>query len=153
MTIFVLFAFYGTNKYYCRMKSLSISTRQREELIKINSQLQEIVKQNAWQNGALLVFCPHTTCALTINEGADPDVAADMLSYFSRLIPEKSGWRHVEGNSDAHIKSSMIGVSLMLPVEDEKIRLGTWQSVYLYEGDGPRQRSLWLQWLPGAHDC
>ena len=90
---------------------------------------------------------------LRINEGADPDVRRDMTAFFSRIIPHRGEWRHGEGNSDAHIKASLMGPSLFVIVEDGEPRLGTWQSVYLYEGDGPRSRSIWVQWLPASENA
>ena len=94
-------------------------------------------------------YCVPTTCGLTINEGADPDVQRDMVRFFRALVPQDGAFDHAEGNSDAHIKTTLHGPSLMLIVEDGQLRLGRWQSVYLCEGDGPRQRTLWAQWLPG----
>ena len=136
------------------MKTLSVMTAQREEMVNITAQIRDYVQTrlNGRANGVLVLFCPHTTCGLTINEGADPDVVRDMTAFFSRLIPHNGAYRHLEGNSDAHIKASLMGASLMLPVEDGTLRLGTWQAIYLYEGDGPRNRKIWLQWLPGEAD-
>lgn len=136
------------------MIKLSFRTSAQYEMLDITADLKRLVCANnhekGWQNGALAIFCPHTTCGLTVNEGADPDVRNDMLNFFARNVPEQPGYfRHAEGNSAAHIKSTLHGVSLLLLVEQGQICLGTWQSVYLCEGDGPRQRSLWLQWLPG----
>ena len=101
------------------------------------------------RSGALALFCPHTTCGLTINEGADPDVCRDMEGFFRRLVPQDPAFAHAEGNSDAHIKCTLHGPSLLVLVEDGELRLGTWQAIYLCEGDGPRRRSVWAQWLPG----
>lgn len=133
------------------MESLEITTRNRCEMIDITADLRALVHRKAadgrWRSGALVLFCPHTTCGLTVNEGADPDVRRDMLTFFSRLAPEHGDYRHAEGNSDAHIKSTLHGPSLLLIVEDGELRLGAWQAVYLCEGDGPRRRNLWLQWL------
>lgn len=131
------------------METCSVSTRRREEMIDVTERLREVVRRKGWRRGALAVFCPHTTCGLTINEGADPDVRRDMTAFLTELVPLGRAWRHGEGNSDAHVKASLMGPSLLLIVEEGDIRLGTWQSVYLCEGDGPRTRSLWLQWLPG----
>jgi len=131
------------------MLSLSIRTESREQFVNVTGAVRDALAGTAWSNGALLLFCPHTTCGLTVNEGADPDVVRDMTRFFSETIPRRNNWRHAEGNSDAHLKSSLLGCSLLLPVEDGALRLGTWQSVYLFEGDGPRARTLWLQWLPG----
>ncbi len=132
------------------METCTIATRNREEMLDITDRVRAVVREKGWKRGAVALFCPHTTCGLTINEGADPDVRRDMTAFFSRLVPLRDGWRHAEGNSDAHIKASLMGPSLFVIVEDGELRLGTWQSLYLYEGDGPRTRSVWLQWLPGS---
>lgn len=130
------------------MESISVSTRSREGLVDITAEVASLVRRKGWGSGALILFCPHTTCGLTINEGADPDVARDMTAYLRTLVPEDAGFRHAEGNSDAHIKASLLGASLHLIVEEGELRLGTWQAVYLFEGDGPRTRKVWAQWLP-----
>lgn len=130
------------------MQILRLETKSREELVDISQQTQAMIATQGWQNGALLLFCPHTTCGLTINEGADPSVKRDMIKFFREIAPQIHGWAHAEGNSDAHIRASLLGSSLLTPVERGKIQLGTWQSIYLYEGDGPRRRSVWLQFLP-----
>lgn len=131
------------------MDSLSIQTEKREELRAITSQLAALVREKRWQNGALLVYCPHTTAALTVNENADPDVARDMSAFMGRLVPQSPEFRHAEGNSDAHIKTSLFGPHCMLIVENGQLRLGKWQGVYFCEWDGPRRRTLWVQFLPG----
>ena len=100
-----------------------------------------------WQDGVLVVFCPHTTCGITINEGFDPDVARDMTHFFHEHIPQHGNFRHAEGNSDAHIKAGLFGASAHIIVEQGKLQLGTWQAVWLFEGDGPRKRQVWLKWL------
>lgn len=136
------------------MHTLEFATRGRCEMRDITPELRafaaRMAEERGWRHGALALFCPHTTCGLTVNEGADPDVKRDMLAFFSRLVPEEGDYRHAEGNSDAHIKASLLNSSLLLPVGEGRIRLGVWQAVYLCEGDGPRRRALWLQWLPGA---
>lgn len=135
------------------MHTISIKTQSRCELIDITAKIQELLSKNSisnnWKNGALVIFCPHTTCGLTINEGADPDVKHDMLTYFGGLVPYKGDYHHCEGNSDAHIKSTIYGSSLLIIVNDSSLCLGTWQSVYFCESDGPRNRSIWVQWLKG----
>ena len=133
------------------MHSLSIPTPMRECMVDISRHVHALVAQNAWQKGVLVLFCPHTTCGLTINEGADPDVVRDLTCFFSTLAPQRNNWSHAEGNSDAHIKSSLLGCSLHVLVDKGQLQLGTWQSVYLYEGDGPRSRTVWAQWLGAAH--
>ena len=129
------------------METFEVHTTRREELLRLTSALQELVDARGWRDGALVVFCPHTTAALTVNENADPDVAADLVMAMSRLLPRDAGYRHVEGNSDAHVKASLVGPSLTLIVESGRIRLGTWQGVFLCEWDGPRNRKVWAQWL------
>lgn len=129
------------------MEKLFVSTRTREEMLNITAALRRAVAEHGWQDGVLVVFCPHTTCGLTINEGFDPDVAGDMTRFFHARIPQDEGFRHSEGNADAHIKASLFGSSLQLLVEGGEMLLGTWQAVWLFEGDGPRSRQLWLKWL------
>ena len=97
------------------------------------------------RQGILYVYVPHTTAGVTINEGADPSVAQDLIAGLARLVPRDAGYRHAEGNSDAHIKTSLIGSHVVVPVEDGKLLLGTWQSIYLAEFDGPRTRKVHLR--------
>ncbi len=132
------------------MEKISVKTRVRSELVDITYDVQAMLKQKNINSGALLLYCPHTTCALTVNEGADPDVATDMTNFFNKLVPQSASFRHAEGNSDAHIKTSMLGPSLMLIIEGGRIQLGTWQHIYLCEGDGPRTRQVWAQFLACA---
>lgn len=131
------------------MRTLTIPTRERECLVDITLAVSSLLRGQAWHNGVLVLFCPHTTCGLTINEGADPDVARDIVDFLHKRIPAGAAFRHAEGNSDAHIKASLFGASLHLIVEEGALRLGTWQAIYLFEGDGPRDRQVWAQWLPG----
>jgi secondary thiamine-phosphate synthase enzyme len=102
--------------------------------------------------GVVSVFVPHTTAGVTINEGADPSVARDIVEGLARLVPRDAGYRHAEGNSDAHIKTSLIGNQVTVPVERGRLRLGTWQSIYLAEFDGPRTRTVWIVPLPGGFE-
>ncbi len=96
------------------------------------------------------VFVPHTTAGVTVNEGADPSVARDIVEGLARLIPCEAGYHHAEGNSDAHIKTSLMGSQVAVPVEQGRLRLGTWQSIYLAEFDGPRTRKVWIVPMPAA---
>lgn len=130
------------------MKELKIVTRERISMTDITADVRKLASQYGDKTGALLLFCPHTTCGLTINEGADPAVAKDLTRFFTEKIPYKNAWLHAEGNSDAHVKSTLFGSSLMLPLEKGIVRLGTWQSIYLMDGDGPRTRSVWMSLLP-----
>ena len=131
------------------MLQIEIRTKNREEMIDITGAVQEALTRARVGNGAALLFCVHTTCGLTINEGADPAVRLDIEVFFGRIAPREGGWRHAEGNSDAHIRASLLGPSLVIPVENGRLCLGRWQAIYLYEGDGPRPRTLLLQWLAG----
>ncbi|MYL81642.1 YjbQ family protein [Desulfovibrio aerotolerans] len=129
------------------MEILEQRTPRREALVRITPALTELVTAKGWRDGAMVVFCPHTTAGLTVNEDADPDVATDMVAILGRLVPRDPDYRHAEGNSDAHVKTTLVGPSLTLIVAGGRIQLGTWQGVYLCEWDGPRTRKIWVQWL------
>ena len=129
------------------MEQLQIRTHAREEMTDITSAVSKIIHENNWSDGVILLYCPHTTGAVTINEGADPDVVRDILVNMRKLVPHTGDYHHAEGNSDAHIKSSMFGCEQMVIVEGGNIRLGTWQKIYFCEFDGPRSRKLWVKWL------
>ena len=129
------------------MEKLSFDTVSREEMKNITDALRKAVMRQHWQDGVLVVFCPHTTCGVTINVGFDPDVAHDMTRFFHDRVPKNGPFRHAEGNADAHIKASVFGSSVSIIVEDGKLMLGTWQAVWLFDGDGPRTRQIWLKWL------
>jgi secondary thiamine-phosphate synthase enzyme len=128
-------------------EEISLSTSKRNELIDITNKVKEIVKQNKIKQGICIVYCPHTTAAITINESADPDVQRDILVNLSKLIPENNDYQHAEGNSDSHIKSSIIGASEILIIKDANLVLGTWQNIYFAEFDGPRQRKVIVEIL------
>ena len=132
------------------MEVLSVSSNDRELMIDITAQVEAIVAQNKWGDGAILLFCQHTTCGLTINEGADPNVQSDLMRFFQLIAPNVNKWMHMEGNTDAHIRCSVLGCSLLIPVEGGRLLMGRWQSVFLYEGDGPRERRIICQFLPCA---
>ena len=123
---------------------LTLRTRQRSELQPITPQLHDLIRLHGWQDGILTVFVPHTTAGVTINENADPDVACDMTRFMEQLVPNAPGFRHAEGNSDAHIKASLFGSSVQVMVRGGKLWLGTWQGVYFCEFDGPRSRAVQL---------
>lgn len=132
------------------MDELRISTRSREELLDVTDLVQHLVLEQGLSDGVLALHCPHTTAALTINEGADPDVARDVAATLRKLVPEHGDFRHAEGNSDAHVKCSLVGQGLFVIVESGQVRLGTWQRIFFCEFDGPRSRKLWAQWLPAG---
>lgn len=127
-------------------KEISISTKVRNQMINITGQVRSFVSQSGISNGDVIVYCPHTTAAITINENADPDVQHDILLTLEQLIPQhRSDYRHNEGNSDAHCKSSLVGCSEQILIKDNTLNLGTWQAVYFCEFDGPRSRKVLIQ--------
>ena len=123
------------------VKNFKVTTRARSELIDITSQVQNVISSSGTSDGICQVFIPHTTAGVTINENADPDVKADIISSLEKAYPWKDNYRHSEGNSAAHIKASVIGHSVLVPVQDGRLVLGTWQCIYFCEFDGPRTRS------------
>ncbi|GAU08859.1 secondary thiamine-phosphate synthase enzyme YjbQ [Desulfoplanes formicivorans] len=129
------------------MDTICVRTRQRETLQDITPLVEEYLATHACTRGVLTLYSPHTTCAVTINEGCDPDVARDMMQTLGRLVPRQGDYRHAEGNSDAHVKTSLVGSSQQLLVEGGTLCLGTWQRVFLAEFDGPRARTLWVMWM------
>lgn len=127
---------------------LHVRTHHREELVDITSHVHDALRELGLRDGALHLWSLHTTCALTVNEGADPDVASDMVRFLHQRVPRDAGFKHAEGNSDAHVKTSLVGPGLTLLVEDGELVLGTWQHVFLAEWDGPRERQIALQAAP-----
>jgi len=127
-------------------EEFQVGTRNRNEMVDITRQVRDIVRQSGIANGDVVVFCPHTTAAIRINENADPSVQHDMLLTFEALMPhDRPGYRHAEGNSDAHCKSSLVGASEQVLIHDGRLTLGTWQGVYFCEFDGPRHRKVIVQ--------
>jgi secondary thiamine-phosphate synthase enzyme len=123
-----------------------IRTHQRNQMLNIDCEVQRVVDASGVRNGSVNVFCPHTTGAITINENADPDVVHDLLLTWSELFPQRrAGYRHGEGNSDAHCKCSFVGAGEQVLLQDGRLVLGTWQSLYFCEFDGPRQRRVIVQ--------
>jgi len=127
-------------------ETFSISTKQRNQMIDITGQVRSFVSQSDISNGDVIVYCPHTTAAITINENADPSVPHDILLTLEELLPHhRPGYRHSEGNSDAHCKSSLIGCSEQILIKDRSLDIGTWQGIFFCEFDGPRSRKVMLQ--------
>ena len=126
------------------MYEFEISTSKRCELIEVDHLLGEALQKSHLQEGALVAFVPHTTAGILINENADPAVKQDILASLERKIPFSEGYLHQEGNSAAHIKASLVGSSIHIPVTGGRLGLGTWQSVFFAEFDGPRRRRLWI---------
>lgn len=122
--------------------TLDVNTRERTQLLDITSAVVHLVAQSGVAEGTCFLYVPHTTAGLTINENADPTVAADILMELNKMVPLDDGYRHSEGNSAAHIKSSLVGVTLFLFISHGSLQLGTWQGVYFCEFDGPRRRKV-----------
>jgi secondary thiamine-phosphate synthase enzyme len=127
------------------MRELSISSTKRNQMIDITDKIQGILNDEKIQSGCVTIYVPHTTAAITINEGADPDVQRDIISTLGKLMPENGNFLHGEGNSDAHIKASLLGPSVNVIIENSRLVLGTWQHIFFYEGDGPRKRRVFVK--------
>lgn len=129
--------------------TLRIESRNRTQLKDITAEIQHLIDVEGIRNGIALIYVPHTTAAVTINENADPDVVTDMVAGLERLVPWQDNYRHGEGNSAAHIKSSLIGVSEQVIIADGKLALGTWQGIFFCEFDGPRSRQVRIKLIRG----
>ena len=127
------------------MNEITVQTNSRTEFIDITDAVQQFAQEKNLCDGVITVFVPHTTAGVTINENADPDVTADLETVFDDMVPWTNGYRHMEGNTAAHVKASMMGSSAQVIVESGRLRLGTWQSLYFCEFDGPRSRRVWLK--------
>jgi secondary thiamine-phosphate synthase enzyme len=121
---------------------LSVKTRDRTELVDITSDINRLVRESGVDQGLCMLYVPHTTAAVTINESADPSVKSDMLMVLNEIIPWEAHYRHMEGNSAAHIKTTLVGSSELIAIENNQLALGTWQGVFFCEFDGPRSRKL-----------
>ncbi|MBL7191459.1 YjbQ family protein [bacterium] len=127
------------------MVQISVRTNKRVEFVNIDRQVQKVIDESGIQNGICIVFVPHTTAGVTINENADPAVVKDIITELEKIIPYSDNYSHMEGNSDAHIKSSLTGCSETIIITGGRLRMGTWQSIFFCEFDGPRTRSVWIQ--------
>ena len=128
------------------VERISVSTESREELVDVTARVADVLGGSGVKGGVVTLFVPHTTAAITINENADPSVSKDILRGLSELVPHSASYyRHLEGNSDAHIKATLVGPSLQVLVEGGELVLGTWQGIYFCEFDGPRSRKLWVK--------
>lgn len=124
------------------LEYINIKSKNRNEFIDITKEVQEVVKKTKVLSGVCYIYTPHTTAGITINEGADPAVQRDIQNTLTRLVPHEFNYAHREGNSDAHVKSSLIGTSQIVMIEDNKLVLGTWQAIYFCDFDGPRHRRV-----------
>jgi secondary thiamine-phosphate synthase enzyme len=129
------------------VRYLNVKSRHRNEFIDITARVEEVLRESGIKSGVCYIYVPHTTAGITINEGADPSVQHDILNTLSNVIPREGGYRHMEGNSDAHIKSSLVGASQYVIIDEGKLMLGTWQSVFFCEFDGPRHRRVALKFI------
>jgi len=127
---------------------LSVSTRKRAEFVDITADVQRAVRDSGVKSGTCIVSVSHTTAGITINENADPDVCRDIIAQLERMVPRQGGYHHLEGNADAHIKATLIGFSVTLPVEEKALVLGTWQGIFFCEFDGPRSRRVYVKVVP-----
>jgi len=127
------------------MKRIDVRTTKHAQLINIDSLVQQAVNESGVTDGLVHVFVPHTTAGITINENADPDVVHDIIETLDRLVPWRNNYRHSEGNSAAHVKASMMGFSVTVPIQNGQLTFGTWQSIYFCEFDGPRSRHVQVQ--------
>jgi len=125
-----------------KMKTFTVKTTRREQLVDITAQVNEIISESGVNSGICVVYVPHTTAAVTINENADPSVRVDIEETLSKLVPHGRGYKHLEGNADSHIKSTLVSPSITLIIEDGKPVLGTWQGIFFCEFDGPRTRKV-----------
>ena len=130
------------------MKKFDIQTGSREVFVDITGQVEEEVRKAGVKSGVCVVYVPHTTAAVTINENADPSVRQDIVMTLRKGVPDSLAYAHTEGNSPAHVKSSLVGASVTVPIEDGRLALGTWQGIFFCEFDGPRRRHVYVQLLP-----
>ena len=128
-------------------QTINVGTKSQTELIDITDHVKKFIRDNKIENGICMIYIPHTTAAVIINENADPSVKQDVLMVLNKIIPWEANYKHLEGNSPAHIKSILCGASELVPVADNKLVLGTWQGIFFCEFDGPRNRKFNLQML------
>ncbi len=130
------------------MKTISVKTNSQTEMIDITSEVQSALQAESFSDGICMLYVPHTTAAVTINESADPSVRRDILMVLNQMVPWKADYRHMEGNSPAHVKTSLIGSSEFVSVESGRMVLGTWQGIFFCEFDGPRTRKMHIKLIP-----
>jgi secondary thiamine-phosphate synthase enzyme len=129
-------------------KTLTVKTSRHTQLVNVTAEIEKLVTASGVANGVCHLYVPHTTAGVTINEGDDPDVARDIEATLDRLVPKDAGYKHFEGNSDSHIKSTLVGVSQSVQIESGRLQLGRWQAIFFCEFDGPRQRELRVKIVP-----
>jgi secondary thiamine-phosphate synthase enzyme len=133
-----------------RVRVLEVKTSRRTQLLDVTADVQRVVTESAVREGVCHLYVPHTTAGVTINEKDDPDVPRDIEAALDRMVPKDAGYKHYEGNSDSHIKSTLVGVSQSVEIEQGRLMLGRWQAIFFCEFDGPRQRQLRVKVAPDA---
>ena len=135
-----------TSSYYSfLMKELNVISTKKNEMIDITNQIEEMLRKENITTGQVVAYVPHTTAGITINEGADPSVKRDIINTLDNIIPEYGDYQHAEGNSAAHIKASILGSTITVFIKNNNLVLGTWQHIFFYEGDGPRNRKVYIK--------
>lgn len=129
-------------------RTLQVKTARRTHLVNITAEVQRVVSESRVQSGLCHLYVSHTTAGITINEGDDPDVARDIEATLDRLVPKDAGYKHYEGNADSHVKSTLVGVSQTVPVENGRLAVGRWQAIFFCEFDGPRTREVFVKVVP-----
>ena len=129
--------------------TITVKTKAKTELIDISSEIQHLVRSQGFADGLCMLYVPHTTAAVTINESADPSVRSDILMVLNKIVPWEAGYRHLEGNSPAHVKATLVGASEMIAIENGNLVLGTWQGIFFCEFDGPRTRNMHVRLFKG----
>lgn len=129
---------------------IAVNTRSRTEFVDITDSIQNAVTESGISDGLCMVYVPHTTAAVTINESADPSVKSDILMILNQVVPWEERYRHLEGNSPAHVKSTLVGASELIAIENGRLALGTWQGIFFCEFDGPRNRKVRLKLIPSG---
>ncbi|MCF7928988.1 MAG: secondary thiamine-phosphate synthase enzyme YjbQ [Spirochaetales bacterium] len=132
------------------MKQIEVSSKEKTDLINITREIQSVLAESGIESGICHIFVPHTTAAVTINEAADPAVARDIKMELNKIVPFQDGYKHMEGNSAAHIKASLVGPAVCIPIENGRPALGTWQGIYFCEFDGPRRRKVGITTIPAS---
>ena len=132
---------------------LTVNSKNRTELIDITSKVQDVVRSASGGSGLCMLYVPHTTAAVTINESADPSVKDDILMVLNQIVPWEAGYRHLEGNSPAHVKATIVGSSELIAIEHDRLVLGTWQGIFFCEFDGPRTRKVHIKIISSLSDA
>ncbi len=132
-----------------KVMKISLKTSERNQFIDITDRITDVIYNSGIENGIAIIYTPHTTAGITINENADPSVKKDIINFLNKKIPYHGDYKHMEGNADSHIKSSLIGCSETVIIENKRILLGTWQGIFFCEFDGPRRREVWIKIIEG----